>query len=485
METIVNMRKWQRTLVLLNENQQKRKGDKNSFTRMQTWLAQCQQDCLSLLPIYLDRVEAFSGPLYGVDTTALFSAASARNHPATNTNRQPSMNDWDALVLEFLRKQDKLGGPPTAVALVLDALATGNWHVERGFRLTELEYDDSNDNKKSDGNEDRVESGNPLVLWPAVYLRSTTYLNSATASRSAGATHGSGLLRKSGSSSSQSAWAADLRSSPRSKTGRKTTDQKWNVMEYAPDTGKATSFPHSDWEVLMSLLQSDTSAANATLTPTRTGRLSEETLAVTYRDDDENQKLSPDSPEDSFRLVNVAVSEPSSSSPSAPPGPPKLPSSAFHVISVSEYLSLVVIVKGEEDSRWLRRRSALPDEEIRSFLNDMAQKLRVSSQFTMTRLPPVNKTPSGRLQVSEQATWDDDQLQDFLSSLKESFGLRPNSPWQDGLRSYNQFRKPQQSPNLSAAYDSRRRRQSKAPSFGASATALFLGPDLASLWGGE
>jgi hypothetical protein len=98
------------------------------------------------------------------------------------------------------------------------------------------------------------------------------------------------------------------------------------------------------------------------------------------------------------------------------------------------------MVKGEEDSRWHRRKSrGLADTEIRSFLNDMAPKLSISNRFlglktcqtarvkVRDRLAPRVR---GRDLGLRDAQWqtghpeDDDQVQeDVLQLMKEAFSI--------------------------------------------------------------
>ena len=79
-------------------------------TRLEKWFDESCRLLISLLPIYFDRVAAFAKPLYGFEPAL----------PASSSS--PFAKNWEAKVTEFLRKQDKGGGPPTAVAVVLDAL---------------------------------------------------------------------------------------------------------------------------------------------------------------------------------------------------------------------------------------------------------------------------------------------------------------------------------------------------------------------------
>lgn len=446
-ETILSLSRWKRDLKDVTE------------TRLDRWFRQSHQDIMSLLPIYFDRIDAFSGPIYGFDSLALKTKTYAK--------------DWDETILEFLRKQDKAGGPPTAVALVLDAIATNNRHVERGFQLTltkELPEDEE-----------------PLrVIWPAIYLRSSVHLAAATTQRMSlsGVPHGSGLLRKSGASSS---WTKP--DSPRAS--KKVV--KWNVMEYASDNRAVASFPHSEWKAMVSLVRNEPTVerepilAGPHVIRTQSLGLVEQAQAITFRDEDaeDEEKHSRDSLFSVEEAANMFATTTVSESTRDTPTTDHL-QSEFHVVSLSEYISMVVIVKGEEESRWHRRRSRLPDSEIRQFLDEMALDLRVANVFSSERIPSAPKKVPYPLLWSRTThqVWDEDAIQDLLRSIKDSFGLRPIHSSHDTLRASLQSR---QSPNILASRrgsPSRRRRrvrQNQSLSLPVSAAALFLGPELAHL----
>lgn len=103
------------------------------------------------------------------------------------------------------------------------------------------------------------------------------------------------------------------------------------------------------------------------------------------------------------------------------------------------------MVKGEEESRWHRRKSrGLPDEEIRAFLNMMASKLRVSSRFIGLKTcqtarvmvkDPLAPRVRGRDLGLRDALWktnnpdDNNQVkEEVLPLLKDAFGVTGISP---------------------------------------------------------
>jgi hypothetical protein len=281
------------------------------------------------------------------------------------------------------------------------------------------------------------------------------------------------------------------------------------VMEYGPDQGKAVhSWPHSEWDALMALLDnksslqvgidsSDLATSRADAPDVSQSRLAEEPVAVTYTDmdDDEEAKASSDSiidvEENVASLFSTILETPS---PQTPPqnSIQEKQSSTFHVVSLSAFLSMVVIVKGEEESRWHRRRSRLGDEEIRSFLDDMASKLRVSKQFAPSRLPIVKSCDSlgPRLKplTEDMIGWTDENVTSFLKRLKGSFGLRPANPLQESLRVASILSRRVLSPGTPSTPGSsprRRRNWRSKPEMPESAAALFLGSDLATLFGDD
>lgn len=476
---MIGLRKWQRFLP------------KTKDTRLSIWFHSSFQDVVCLLPVYMDRVRAFSGPLHGFDTTPMFQDVKLRY-------------DWDGAVATFLKRQEKAGGPPTAVSIVLDAQSTSNLHVERGFWLA-----------ANTPEEKSPEEYGARVLWPAVYLRSTIHLAAAAASSG----FGNGLLRASVLTSKTSllpSWS----SAEMSKSGSRNSElgqaaltrNHWNVMEYGPDEGKAVhSWPHSEWDALMALLDnkssqqvdSDTSDLTTSRFDTRDvsqSRLAEEPVAVTYTDnmdEDDDAKTSSDSilalDEHAGSLFSTSFETPSSQTPPQGFNREKQhlsqQTSTFHVVSLSAFLSMVVIVKGEEESRWHRRRSRLGDEEIRSFLDDMASKLRVAKQFAPSRLPTVKtgdaRAPRLKPLTEDMIGWTDEDVKSLLKQLKGTFGLRPVNPLQESLRVSSILSRSTISPGSTPGRSRRRRNWRSKPEMPESAAALFLGADLAPLFGDD
>jgi hypothetical protein len=417
----------------------------------------------------LDRTATFAKPLYGFDAS---------------TN---SLSDWELHVTDFLRKQERAAGPATAVAVVLDALGAGNLHMERGYQVQREQVNDEIDP------EDLPER----TLWPAVYMRSTQHLDAtAPITRSTGRTSGSGMLRRGGGSSSKysmSEFPSDnsasrlFTSSARNlERDVRATMPKSHVMEYGPDTGTATTWPHNEWGSLVSLLElspvvEDGVGGDLPAEPKESIRMAEEPVAVTYRQDavaDEKEEVEAntwmprESLEKAVRLFSVYASSDINVVDQQAVREHAKRQSTYHIVSLGKYLSLVVMVKSEEESHFLRRRSPLTDEEIRTFMDRLALEWRVSSLFSHDRLPKRSNT---RIDLVHEE-WDSDKLDDLVMNIKSTFGLRPmNYPLSENRGiSFLGRNSPKKA--------SRRRVPVQAADDTQSAATLFLGSKLANLF---
>ena len=587
------------------------------------WMLQSFDHISSMLPIYFDRVQTFATPFYGFNVAALWNRSS-KNDSNVKSNKQACVSSFSDSVTDFLRRQEKLGGPPTAVGLILNATGASNLHTERGFWLSATAAPSSSAAPIS-GGVDLPDLGNlhtsggvvgntnnhgptekvtqqlevsplpkldedPMVVqWPAVYLRSTLHLAtmasitssgrvgsiaaSASSSGLRGSPRGSGLLRgppgssllhlPTWSSSSTGALASTSTSgtqglntsNPSSPSGTRLRKQARisvpvsprvasqqrqrmacppRVWEYAPDTGTIKSWPHSDWKSLVSILDKQKShsllADQLSGEPTSSNNGTRATerhqldTVITYRYDQEstetpelNDATSICSPVISGHVKEVA----SPSSDALPPQTTTPPSTAraatkdkrqstFHVVSVGEWLNLVVVVK-EEESRWHLRRNRIEEDEIREFLEDLSKKLSISNVLSTRRLrelsreqiktdkdkelraPMLHLPRKDTNNLKKNFSWCDENCkQDFLAELKEIFGLKPISPFaQDSAQSYNFYRagrhqiSPRTPVNPRALAAARRRRLRQRggwmTSLSESAEALFLGPDVSSL----
>lgn len=445
---------------------------------------------VTLLPIFFDKIEAFATPLYG------FNTSSGSPLKLGSIIEDGDYSDLENHIVEFLRRQEKLSGPPTAVAIILDAAGTSNYHIERGFRLS-LDVTG-------------VAENDVRNRWPAVFLRSTAYFASGklqlnhTTSRtmsSSSSSLASGVVTRGqaslnslpsspitrlGSRKSVLGVSAATLSNPsiRTKTQLYTPNPDFSaLLEYGPDEGNATQWPHSDWEVLAKLLDqnvhsfledelADQSKAkimklpdesedpdihkkgpavagedNAVI-PTMMLQFPE---AVTYSDaedvgqDDGNETYATISTHSSatalFHMhIPQAASSPNTLSLAKAIGKIRKGSSSFHMISLSSWTTMVVLVKKDEISKNSRRRHSLSNTEIQDFLRVMASKLRLPALFSAENLPPskipVNGTgqhilaallPLQRMHRDTNPWSTDEQLHLFLRSVKEGLGLRPIS----------------------------------------------------------
>jgi len=335
---------------------------------MARWFHETFERITSLLPLYFDRVQAFSSAVYGFDVTPMH---------ARTASMIAEDQDWNAEILQWLRDQEKTSGQEICVAMVLDAVQTNNLHVERGVQLAVRTMASKTNISKETLGEKAPESGlDNRTRWPAVYMRST--LRSAASSslrssqRSGTGSHGGSSTRLSGASQSNLlGWglkgsASDInsenitgsiRGSPH-VSSHKTNQSR--IVEYGPDSGVATTWPHVEWDRLVGLIASNRAGPNRH-------------DAISYHGE-QGQAAQTWSARESIEEAPVVFASASSissgdaSTPSPSPGQSERKSaSVFHIAHLSGSLSLVVIVKGFE-ARWHRRRTTLSDEEVRLFL---------------------------------------------------------------------------------------------------------------------
>lgn len=330
---------------------------------------------------------------------------------------------------------------------------------------------------------------------PAIYLRSTTRLiRQARASsgiggstlglisgmRRAGSTNrggstsaldgpSSGLQSGMQTSSSRPSWSSE-KMSPRSKPSKANRSllSHGNVFEYEAESSNARSWPHSEWNELKDLLGSmdDGSVAKNAVTDRpsvspnakppgdpagKVGTMNEEPSAVTFYPGGIDPGVEAES--GGSKPVPQALFESGGSLFSA-----ELPKhlwesstnnhhaqTTFHAVRLSKFMWMIVMIRGEEESRWHRRKSrGLPDEEIRGFLNDMASKLRVSNRFLalktcQTARVKVRDSLAPRVrgrdlglrdaQWQSQSPEENEEVEDqVLSLMKEAFNVSANSP---------------------------------------------------------
>jgi len=107
LETVVNAHKVKQNLLRIGTQD----------CALVQWMKTTFQDYLSIIPLVFDRVHAFATPLYRFDQKVLLDAT--RNE-RTLLDDKRGATDLDVLVVDFLRRQEKAGGPDVAVAIVLD-----------------------------------------------------------------------------------------------------------------------------------------------------------------------------------------------------------------------------------------------------------------------------------------------------------------------------------------------------------------------------
>ena len=446
-------------------------------TRIEKWFDESCRILISLLPIYFDRVASFAKPLYGFEPVL---------PPPSTTS--PFAKNWEAQVTEFLRKQEKGGGPPTAVAVVLDALGADNLHVERGYQ-----------GRREEAKEVDARELPERVLWPAVYLRSTLHLDQTSSHHLQRSPSGRG--RQGSSSKFLSEWGSSQASSSEQLSSRifgspsirnldidpHVLKPKNHILEYGPE-GHATSWPHNDWAALVSLLEispvSEEAAEDVMLADgtKESFRMAEELVAVTYREDDQVPTALPEtkttwkpSLERAVRMFGVyANSETNAPVDAHAVREHRKQRSTFHIVTLSKYLSMVVMVKDEEDGHFLRRRTPLSDEQIRAFMNDMAVHWNITRRFSPESLPRALSTT--RIELFHEE-WDTPRILDLIHKIKSTFGLRPASfPLGEGPRgiSFLGMNSPKKAP--------RRLRDPPVVEDTHAAATFFLGPELANLF---
>ena len=467
---------------------------------------------ISIMPVFFDRIETFSKPLYGFNQNVMYKST-----PEQDANRLGPTQHLEDYVLQFLQQQEKAGGPSIAVSVVLDAVSTSNLRIERGFALTE-----ASPAAETVGAPNEPDSA--LSQWPAVYMRSTVHGLSNLAS-------GGGILRgmrrtagrkearvgRAGSRSHEDdptsamrqpssilrSWSNDASPSIGKEAAKLRHQEKrlsLNVLEYAPESGTtASSWPHSAWNKLVAVLagQEDDQLPDPPVkveAPLDRGSFGDMEVdlfssirnwpglsAATTTSTDSSPLSSPASP--ISRLVRQEVQ------------------TSFYVSALSDFLWLVLMVKGEEESLWHRRRSrSALEEEAREFLNTMASQLRVADWFSPRHIHRLRQgifeatsatSSHGHFrrehglvfEMRAERAWDDKDMQDFLKCIKEIFGLRaPRRPIIGPLYSMSSY-----GLSFVSKRGSPRNRSTGTPppsiSLEKSAAALFLGPELMNSFG--
>ena len=518
MDTIISLRYWQLHLP-----------SHDNDTMHSIYMNESFQRIRSLLPLYFDRTRTYANHCYGIDTSLLSkqdqSTSASKNVHSDDNTECTKLNDHESIVVDFLYRQDKLGGPPMAIGIVLDATSTSNWHVERGFSM-----ESDMENRKSD---------DVRILWPAIYLRSTMHLPTPVPPKNDAG--GSGLFTSS-QSSMLSNWATAGGShglaipggSPFSISNRKqpligfsptttppshrksktlplstaphlplsdvtittesttaTLHSKMHALEYGPESGTVTSWPHTDWVSIARILSEQ--------------NISEKLSHVVIGEDESGESYENDRTYEEKDVVHETETE----------------LSTVYNLRLGPFLNLIVMVKVmDHNSRSSQRRqNQINPNDIKKFMKDvLGQKLRVSTIFSMAYVVPLmialqpppsketkNRTTAssktktelylptnsvGMLRLSSSSFWSNEQqVQDFLSIIKSSFGLRPSSPIRRSSLKPNKHNNhpsllwgtPRTPTEVMKNFHQRRDPRSNSNrSETASAAMFFLGPELAS-----
>lgn len=283
--------------------------------------------------------------------------------------------------------------------------------------------------------------------WPAIYLRSS--LDSLTRSSTSAGSLSSKLL-----------------------LGRR--DEEVDDVPIQNPYMNTQEWPHTEWDDLTTVLRNE-------VNPEELGP------AMTFRAKGED-------------------SSPPTAASAAPDflaRTPAAPESYFHLASLSSTscLWLIAIVKdddaGADSGRWNLRiprgaHNNHTEEDIRSFVDDMAYKLRVSNLVykttfeheakeafagTNTGTPPTELKPKKPLSAEDLVSeWTEPKTQECLRVIKSHFGLRPQSPMVEPLKSPYQLNFPTFGKGRKV-----RGRKKRSKNVEESAAAWFLGPELVKL----
>jgi hypothetical protein len=457
----------------------------SSKTCIQVWMRQTLQRLIAMLPIIFDRIQAFSKPLYG------FQALTPDCLPR-GENYLGSSEDLESQVLDFLRRQDKAGGPSMAVSVVLDASALKLKKVERGLALNETTV---NSTKQTD-------SDVVVSQWPAVYMRTTVHPS--------GSTHGSILdnMRRNTSRTDRSSMLGSrshMDKSSCSNDGSSSTLRPWsndatkhpagdgktelNVLEYAPESGgPSTAWPHTSWKSLVAVLTGTGEDPDSPVEEASRPSILESFDHTSLRNLELELKSLTLPAWAGARNDDILNEGADRSSLSSRKILRNNDPTSLHISALSDYMWLVVMIKSGEESRWHRRRSSkVVEEEVGDFLADFAGRIRMAEWFKTVHAQELRETSikinclGSNLvdEIKEERIWNDEDIQIFLQSLKDAFRLRAprnaltvpfKSSYRLGFRSTGT-----KSPKFGRSFS---RAPPPFPNLQISAAAFFLGPDL-------
>jgi len=460
LETVVSLKKLQSYLPASQE------------TCQSAWLHQSYHSLVASMRLYFDRANLFATPLYGLT-----------NH----LKKEPS--PLETQVLDFLKKLDKAGGPATAVAIVLNAESSDQFHPERGFQITP----------------ERPIHPTARERWPAVFLRSSLYSIGKSSSYRGSAVSLAPLTRGGSQDRSIVSLATISRRSSAGSSDFSTglfkssapadeVQARHLIMEYG-STDHDISWPHSDWDALVGMLDRDRKAMEEKKTMLRRNSMmigekqspqrksqqhmmrNNDTLMyrgpVTYRDKNEtmDESLVPRAAggvtalSSLFRAPAELIAPLGQKSEAIDGAPIETKcSSTLHLQSLSPFTTLVVFSKTETGAR---RRQRTNDEDIHKFMGTLASKLRPRAIFSPYNIPesqlPLKANGDIGLDLSSYKDWvdNDHTVHRFLRDFRQAMGLRAersSSPWW----------------NSSGRTSSKKRNHV----LDEGAAALFLGPEL-------
>ena len=482
---------------------------------LQLWLLSILTSLLSNMSVYFDRIDTLSLIVNkfnkdtipknnnSFSTKALYKDNSSDLEQIKETEISDKSVDHDSKILNFLEKLESKGIPPVAIAIVFDAEVGSQPHFEQGFICPNRIG--SNQNYAAQFYELHSLVSNEVVdglrSWPAIYLRSTahsTFSNGAPIRGKdlkkpscAKLSHLSTSPSFDGSLNKARNHAASFLSF-KSYQGRKNfsndvkeKEESKNVLlplvkysEYWPSSGNKI-WPHYEWPSMISLLQESASAYDRNKITNRRHHLTYG-QAVTDRNFMPQQHDFLDSVVSSSLDVPVSQNVLSSSEIMCRC---RLPSTR-HYIRLSSRIWIVAIVKEDEEKKYRKKLKGSLDEEICSFLNEIAPDISIHAPMSIRSINQARLTS----QQSEKThfpsefcnffhEWQDGDMHQFLNQLKGTFGLRASSPHSLPLQSPYDKDKVDVNNRVNSSISSYHRKNSKTNS----AMAFFLGKEITSL----
>lgn len=342
------------------------------------------------------------------------SAQSLYGFDPFKLERTPKHDAIDVTIQEFLKRQE---GHITAVFIVMNNTDLSCPNFEYGYVQ-----------RKS-----VQESNKALQEWPVCYYRRSMERASAIAS-----------LVNLGSSGKRTP-----DNSPNSRGPLSSCKEDGKRLPTMTELARVDPYlwPFTEWKDLASVLQDGGSRETA----------------VTYKSSNDSDDPDKSPPPTTWSDTSNGELPVISTSPT---------NTTFHIISLSPLLSFVVAVHGPHGKWNLRRSRGSSDAEIRNFLDGTVNKLRIRS-FLDNR-----HVMTARQEAKQKSKLPFDELngdmQGFLKSLKDSYGLRTQTPRVERLTS--PYRKSDS--RNPAPVAKRKTKRAAADNLESSAMAFFLGSEL-------